>query len=138
MGRESRDNTIQAKFKTGIEDVEANKLTDKVRYPNDKRKKPQNTTWAKVSIREGENNQVTMGGQTKRFRTLGILFVQLFTPLGEGTKTINALADTIVTEFRAVRASGIVYRTPRVEKIGRRSGEYQVNVIIPFLLDDNA
>jgi hypothetical protein len=97
--------------------------------------KPEGARWCRFSIRPGETLQVETGG-TSRYRTSGVAIAQIFEQIGQGDKDHLVIADAIKTAFRAVSASGVRFQTPYHEVIGRQGDEWQVNVVIPFYVDE--
>ncbi len=87
-----------------------------------------------VTIREGESIQVA-SGITNRYRTPGVVFLQIFCPVNIGDSPVLALADIIVSAFRGVSADGVTYRVPSVVPVGRNNDRWQVNVNVPFYVD---
>jgi hypothetical protein len=91
--------------------------------------------WCRVTVLPGQSEQVSLGSQ-RRFRTPGVMIVQVFQKVGLGTKSVNELIDEINSNFRGVSIVGMTFRTPSVQKIGEAEGWYQVNITCPFYSDD--
>ena len=133
MNHETLGNTIRSRFKTQIADI----LSLPTQYDNQSYTKPANVLWCRLTILTGESFQASFGGAGgKRFRTPGTMVAQLFNPVGLGDKAALAAADSIVAAFRAVTDTGVVFRTPSVQRIGRTESEWQINVTCPFYVDD--
>ena len=128
---EDLGNVIRERFKVQIADVHS-LITQ---YDNQVLDTPSNVMWARLEIDDDETEQVDFGSSSKRYRTKGIAVVKLFQPLGEGDKDIREMADFILSEFRTVTDTGVVFVTPRKVTVGRRDDFWQVNVIIPFYYD---
>jgi hypothetical protein len=112
------------------------KSTLPTQYDNDGSfERPESAPWCRFTILQGDTAQVTAGG-SKRFRQPGVAIAQVFVPAGEGDKRALELADAIKLAFRSVTAAGVIYRSPSVQNMGRRDGEWQVNVSCPFFADD--
>ncbi len=133
MSYEGIANTIRSRFKTLIAEVQSLPI----QYDNQDFKIPDNRLWARCNIKFGESRQVSIGGGASgnRFRHVGLLMVQLFQPLDRGDKAALALADGIAGTFRGVTVSGVTFRTPSVQNVGRVNGWWQVNVDCPFCAD---
>lgn len=131
MTFEAMANTIRSRFKTLVGDVE--KIP--VHYDNEQKDKPENKLWARLNILPGQSIQVEIG-KSERFRTPGVMIVQLFLPIGKGMRDLHKMADKIKTAFRAVTVTGVVFRTPSEENVGRTGSWWQMNVSIPFYADD--
>ena len=116
-------------------------------FPNAKFNKPSSDIWARLTIQEGDAEQGEIGGiagTTLLHRTNGVVMVQLFDPLEEGTANIMAKAEEIAGFLRAVKllfvggGGHVQYRAPSVQTIGRGDDNehmWQVNVVCPFLAD---
>ena len=94
--------------------------------------------WARIAIQAGEQNQASIGGtRTRRWRQVGLILVQVFTPTDVGANTAIAIADDVGTALRGVTISGVVFKASSVIPIGREDDEpfYQVNITTPFRYD---
>ena len=134
MSHETLANTIRSRFKTQVADVESLPT----QYDNAPLDKPENAEWARITIKESESNQTSIGGSTNQHRTVGVLIVQLFAPWGQGDKEARRLADVVKAAFLAITVSGVRFRTPSVIPVGRTGDEWQINVSCPFEKDDIA
>lgn len=133
MNFETLANTIRTRFKTQVADTQS-LLTQ---YDNQDFTPPNQTVWARLTILPGESFQVSNGGPNgKRFRTPGIMIVQIFLPFGQGDKAGLELADVIKTAFRSKNVDSITYRTPSVSTVGKTGPWWQINVRCPFYNDD--
>lgn len=113
----------------------------KALYPNVTEEIPTGQEeWARLNIQFTSGRQVTMGGiGCRRFRRLGIVFVQVFSPkLGEGLSDINALAKIVSDAFEGkATANGVWFRnvSPPLEAAG--DGDfYQANISVDFEFDE--
>jgi len=138
MTPEAIANAIRSAFKTNIAD--ANSLL--TLYDNQDEgtfDKPDNAMWCRLSIRDGDNNQVATGGSGgNTFRRSGVMIAQLFSPLGLGDKDQREMAGKIEAVFRCTTISSVKFRTPDMNTVGRTQGgdEWQVNVTCPFYAND--
>ena len=104
---------------------------------------PATGNWARLVIRHADAFQMELGGNRNQYRHVGVVIVQVFTPLNKGDGTALTLAEVAAQVFRDTRrvAAGtdadIVFGTPLVENIGpdEKDAYYQVNVSIPFNRD---
>lgn len=130
---ETLANDIRTKFTTDISTPQS--IT--TLYDNDITDPPGNTLWMRLSIIEFDNERVTIGGTTSKFRTFGEMAVQIFSPINTGDGGSRNLADDIHTVFRSLIYNGIVFRTPSINVIGRSDSWWQINVNCPFYTDNN-
>lgn len=108
-------------------------------YDNDGEDIPSsiNLIWARLTVREGESLQRSIGAPVKNYRTTGFTFVQLYSEIGVGDDSIRKLADTIKSKFTTTTIKEcVVFRTPSINPIGRIQGWWQVNVNCPFYFDN--
>lgn len=126
---------IRTRFATEI----ATPLGLVTRYDNDARETPTSGLWALVTILPGSSD-VGEFGAVQRYRTLGVCIASIFQPVGEGDGASLEVADAIVPAFRARSHSGVHYRTPSVERLGRTGDGawFQTNVTIPWYADEIA
>ncbi|GAG45840.1 unnamed protein product, partial [marine sediment metagenome] len=129
MSFESLANSITTYFETL---AVANNYT--VRYDDDPRKTPVNGLWCEVSIDFGSNEQKEIG--INSFREVGNLTVKIKSEIGLGLNSKLIVADVIATAFRRIDVDSVViFKVPRIVKVGRVEDNFQVNVICPFQYD---
>lgn len=93
--------------------------------------------WVRLSVRPGESEQQDIGGQNPvRQRTLGVVILQVFSPLDVGDKPARDLAESIRAIFNRTRSGKVQFRVPSIQTIGRRDELWQVNVTCPFYEDE--
>lgn len=96
-------------------------------------------SWARVSIRHVSGTQATLGaaGGQRRWRQTGFLFVQLFTPLGDGLSKDDALVIALQSALRGVTTpSGVILRNVRATEVGADGAWHQTNVVTEFEYDE--
>ena len=122
-------NSIRGWFNTYVTSAES--LT--THWENAPVSEPDAARWCRVSVQEGEPQRLGGGIQ----RVPGILFVQVFTPIGKGTKDGLEAADWAADAFRNTRIDGISFRTPTLTAVGAdRDGKWwQQNLDCPFSYD---
>ena len=130
---ETMCNNIRSHFKTNVADVVGSTT---VLYDNDgANTKPDNARWVRLAIRPATDQQASLGS-TPRYRTFGVMIAQVFVPVSEGDQAALALGDIIASAFRGQAVSGVQFRTPIVQFIGRDGDDWQVNVNCPFYVDN--
>lgn len=95
--------------------------------------------WARVMFLPTAGNQVTLSGidGQRRFRHVGVVTAQVFTPLGDGGRSTYALAQTIMDGFQGFStANGVEFRNVRANTIGPSRDWFQVNVLIDYEYDE--
>lgn len=133
MNFEDLANTIRTRYKTQVADTQSLPT----QYDNQDFTPPDQAIWARLTILPGESFKVSSGGQGgSRFRTPGVMIVQIFQPFGQGDKEGLELADVVKTAFRSMNVDSVTYRTPLISTIGRTGPWWQINVNCPFYNDD--
>ncbi len=109
----------------------------KVHYENTAFEPTHGVAWVRLSIREGEGNQIELAANPLH-KFAGLIIVQVFTPENTGTSDARLLADVAAECFRSVSfaagASGqITCQTPSAQTIGvDDAGWFQINVVAPY------
>jgi hypothetical protein len=102
---------------------------------NEKFDPPDETEWVRLSIRHTASTQETLGppGERKFLRT-GSAFVQVFTPVGTGTKLTRQLAEQARNTFEGLQLTGtdIRFLDVIVREIGPDGTWYQTTVEAVF------
>lgn len=95
------------------------------------------TVWARVVLRHANGGQGSLSGDTgvKRWRREGTLFVQVFSPIGDGSSAGYNAAQTVVHAFQAARDC-VWYRNIRMNEIGANGAFEQINVLVDFTYDE--
>ena len=125
------DNAIRTRCSTEV----TTGLALPTQWPNSDFNRPVDALWCRVAILNGDTFQKELGPSGGQ-RTPGVLAVQVFAPIGRGDGDQLEKADAIAALFKRATHSGVVYRTPRIAKVGRSGQNWQVNVICPFYYDE--
>lgn len=113
--------------------LKANWTTTSIDYENVEFNPPNDSSWVRLNIINGTSGYRTINNGIRR---PGVIVVQIFAPINEGTKTIKGYADTILAIFQNQTFSGIVCNVASVEKVAPSNVWQQVNVSIPFWRDE--
>jgi hypothetical protein len=93
------------------------------------------SSWVRITVREGDEETVTVGNIAK-VRVVGMVFIDVFSPMGIGTATPRGYAETAAQIFRRVFVDGVQFRAPMVVALGDRGeGWWQIQVQVPFWWD---
>lgn len=125
-------NAIRARFETEIEDGQS----VEVQYDNAPSVDidESSTIWINFQIHPGMTFTAETGN-VRTSRTPGVATAQIFTAIEQGDKEALEMADYIKAAFRHVTASGVVFQTPYVRRIGRVDKWWQTDVVCPFYSD---
>lgn len=126
-------NTCRDRFNTNVGVPES----IYVHYDNAEFLDPGVTKFIRFKVLFGASSQV-QAGTPNTYRTIGVCLAQIFIPPHIGDREALRLADVIVPFFRCVTVSGVTFRTPSVEPIGRWDNWWQIAVKCPFFVDENA
>lgn len=98
------------------------------------------TPWCRVTIRHNISGRATVGGEVgaRRFRRVGVLTVQIFTPTGEGLSNADIFAKVALDAFEgnSTGSDAIEFRNVTVNEVGRDGPWYQTNVLTEFEYDE--
>lgn len=122
-------------------------VTTPIRYENVEFVPPEGASWISVAVKESDSRKITLGSGAQVRRTIGTIFVEIFTPVGGGSGVARGYADTIKAIFRDYRVSGLhvyegevfvkgeVYYTNSGTGVPATSQQYQVLLGFPFRYD---
>lgn len=99
---------------------------------------PATDPWVRVTVRHGPSTQVTLGETGgRRFRRLGVVTVQVFTPVGDGMTLNDTLSDVAVNAFEGKSTGGdeVEFRNVTASEVGVDSDWFQTNVTADFEYD---
>lgn len=110
-------------------------------WPNADFTEPSSGRWISVTLREGGRDAAQISAQSNRSRTTGVLFVECFDDLGNGTANLGSLAERIRVAFDRWSTSGIQFRTcylPSGSGGDRQGKWWRILVACPFYADDSS
>ena len=103
------------------------------------------TAWIRLSIQFYDGEQASLGSNDGkvRYRHYGMLFIQVFTPVGEGTYNNDVYCQKLKDLFDSKDLNGITFYDVHVKTIGRTRMEddggiwYQQQVIADIQFDED-
>lgn len=99
-----------------------------------------NTVWARIIVRHTTGFQATLstGSGNRRFRRLGLVNVEIYTPPGSGLTEADKFAKVALDAFEgnSTALDAVVFRNVRVNELGQTGQWYQTNVICEFDYDE--
>ena len=108
-----------------------------VAWPNKAFTPVTDTPWVRFTIIDNPQYQVEIGNAVKTFRNTGLILIQIFADLDDGSTVPLTHADTIAAIFRNWCGTSVKCRAASINNIGSDgNGWYQVNVSIPFVRDE--
>lgn len=100
---------------------------------------PSGKPWLRVGMRHGDGETASLGSLNgkRRFEQSGILFIQMFTPSGDGQRLADPLGDFLLDVFRSGGAtpSGVQFRSARRAEAGKSGAWHQTNCLVDFQYD---
>lgn len=124
-------NAVRDRFNTHITVA----LSLPTQFDNENFEPPDNDVWCRFTLLPAATDQLELG-QPATFRTLGRAMALIFLPLATGDVVALSLADSISAAFRSLTAAGVTYFSPSVTQVGRSGSWWQLNVDIPFYVED--
>ena len=93
--------------------------------------------WVRISILDGDSNQISFGaGDKGNHRHVGLISIEIFVPLGTGEAQARTLLDQALGVFRAVQLSSIICRAPRMSPGSETQSYYRMSAVVPFQRDE--
>lgn len=94
--------------------------------------------WLRFTINHSDGRQNTLGSPgSNRFRHIGIITIQIFTPEGNYAIKNRELANTVLEIYQGAVDSGVYYENVTANELGNDGfGWYQTNVTAEFRYDN--
>lgn len=100
---------------------------------------PNGQTWVRFNCQETDGAQVSIGNPgNNRFRHFGLVTIQIFQPLGQGSVDARTKAAAALGAFQGVQTTnGVNFFDAFPRQVGNDgNGFYQINVISSFYYDE--
>lgn len=96
------------------------------------------TPWARATIKHATGGQSSLSGSsgTKRFTETGTVFVQVFTPVGDGSTACYQLATLVRDGYRDARDPQVWFKNVLLNEVGISGAFRQINVQATFSYDE--
>lgn len=113
-------------------------VTSQFTFANENFEPPANAPWVRLAVLHQTGNQETLGDVGfRRFRREGIISIQVFMPLNDGLRDIDALVQMARQVFEGRTLTGPIWCTDaNVSEAGPSDGWYQFNVDIDFAYEE--
>ncbi len=109
--------------------LSANWSTTPIAWENVDFEPPDNSSWIRATILNGETIYDRFSSKK---RHLGIISIQIFSPLNQGASTARSYADTIKSIFDGQEFGGVSCQASSIVNVGNLNGWYQLNLNVPF------
>ena len=127
---------MELSLRTVIRDIWNNWTYTGTVFENEKFIPVIGTPFCRVVVMQGQA-QIMSIGPTSLDRFTGLLYVQIFVPLGEGDERPKFLADKAREMFRKKHIGKIRFELPFDNVIGDNGeGWYLINVVVPYIVDE--
>lgn len=142
MGSQAFTNTIESTFAT------AWGSTTPIKSDNVPLQSEPTSAYVAIEVWDGKSNKASVGNGVQLRRTLGTVFVMVFTPNNLGSKAGRTYADSIKAIFRDLVVSNVTFYEGNVARLGEKyytnsgtgvpatSKWFQMAVSIPFKYDE--
>lgn len=108
-------------------------------FDDKERDVPDNDDFARVSVQHNVRDRRTLGDETgnRRFRSFGIVTVQIFTVSGDGLLTQDGYTNVAVNAFEGQKTGEdrVTFRNVSHQEIGQDGPWHQTNVTAEFDYD---
>lgn len=97
------------------------------------------TVWARATLRHATGRQASLSGPINgcvRYERTGIVIIQVFAPVGDGSTAAYDAAQTVVRGFEDARGLDTWFRNVRINEVGTKGAFEQINVLADFTYDD--
>lgn len=88
--------------------------------------------WVRLSIKNSDAFQASLGKDNHSYRYVGVVFVQIFTKPNIGARRAMELADKVSSIFKSKTVSGITFKVPLAKPVVSFQEWYQINVTVEF------
>lgn len=94
--------------------------------------------WARVVMRHEFGGQSSLGDASTgaRYERLGTVFLQIFTPRGQGLRISDQLVILAKKAFDLAPPGGVAFRNVRDREVGPDGSFFQVLVLASFMYDE--
>jgi hypothetical protein len=96
-------------------------------------------SWARTTLSHTQGFQATLSNDlgSRKFRRLGLLIVQIFTPSSNGLSLSDNYSKLIIDAFEGKRTlNGIWFKDVRLNEVGADGNYFQSNVLVNFEYDE--
>ncbi len=99
--------------------------------------RPNEDTWVRLSVQFNDGKQSTLGATgNRKFIKYGFIYVQVFTPVNEGTDANDILVENSMNLFDGTRIQQLWMNNGRVKTVGSDGQFYQQNAVIEFSFEN--
>lgn len=93
--------------------------------------------WVRVTSKLADSNQHTLGRKgCRKYERRGLIFVQVFAPVLNGTKTATDLAQVAQDIFEGETFNGVMCFDSMIKNAGIDGPWFHMQVLIEFLFDE--
>ena len=98
---------------------------------------PEGEVWATVTVLPGAPRLIGIGGDpsSRKWRVVGVLTVQVFTPLKQGVSFAEELVSEFSAEFQGRTIENIIFREVALLRLGQQGAWHQHNINTGYQFD---
>lgn len=95
---------------------------------------PTSGVWARPTLRHDSGGQGSLAGDQGKIQydNGGVLFIQIFTPIGQGSNETYTLSQMLVSAYRAYKHPNLWFRNIRMQEVPSNGSFQQHNVMADF------
>lgn len=108
-------------------------------FDNEKFDSPSSAAWVRVAVRHQTSTLECIGGTgNNTYMRSGVVFVQVFTPVDQGTAEADSLSQAARAIFEGITLSSnaIRFNNVTIREIGADGSRYQINLECRFDYDE--
>lgn len=98
---------------------------------------PDDEVWAVMTVIPGSPRLAGIGGDpsSRRWRVVGQLVIQLFTPLKTGVVVAEELVGSVQTKFQGRTIGNVIFREVALIRLGESGAWTQNNIVTNYQFD---
>lgn len=98
---------------------------------------PENEVWATMTVIPGSPRLAGIGGDpsSRRWRVVGQLVIQLFTPLKKGVSRAEELVGAVQKKFQGRTFDNVIFREVALVRLGQSGPWTQNNIVTNYQFD---
>ncbi len=111
-----------------------------IKWPDSIGALPTSGEWARVSVQHSDGGQDSLSDQigTVKYADIGVVYVQIFTPIGDAALRNYTLANAILLAFRKAKISGMIFRRSRIREVGPDGAFLHTQALTGFEYESHA
>lgn len=93
------------------------------------------SAWARATSKLAAGGQQGFGDTKSTYNRVGVLCIEIFTPIGDGLTQMQTLVEQVLTNIESRKSYPVWYRNIRAADAGRNGGYNKTNIYADFEYD---